>query len=257
MARAVFFDVDGTLFSHETGRVPDSSREAIARLRSKGILVGVATGRNLWELRYLPMGGIEFDVLLTLNGQLVLDGKGNLIEGNPLSEDGLAHTIRMFEERTHPVLLIEQERMYINYVDEAVVAAQASILTPIPEIGTYGGAAVYQANVYVDEAASGHVRELLAGCDVTRWHEQALDVNAPSEGGKAAGIARYVKGLGIDMSEVVAFGDAENDLPMLRAAGIGVAMGNATPEAKAEADLVTDDIDDDGVAKALRKLGLI
>ena len=57
--------------------------------------------------------------------------------------------------------------------------------------------------------------------------------------------------------ESLAFGDSENAASMLRAAGIGVAMGNATPEALASADYVTDDAEKDGIYNALRHFGVI
>ena len=66
-------------------------------------------------------------------------------------------------------------------------------------------------------------------------------------------LARY----GLTAEEAIAFGDSENDLEMLRAAGIGVAMGNGTPEALEAADYVTGDCDDDGLLHALEHFGLI
>ena len=68
---------------------------------------------------------------------------------------------------------------------------------------------------------------------------------------------RYCQLQGWKPEEIIAFGDSENDLEMLRFAGIGVALGNAEPEVKAAADYVTDDIDCDGVAKALQHYNLI
>ena len=56
---------------------------------------------------------------------------------------------------------------------------------------------------------------------------------------------------------MVVFGDAENDIEMIKAAGIGVAMGNAYPETKEVADYITEDSNDDGIANGLRYLGLI
>ena len=72
-----------------------------------------------------------------------------------------------------------------------------------------------------------------------------------------AGIKRYLELTGIRREEIIAFGDAENDLDMIQYAGIGVAMGNAKEAVKEVADYVTDDIDDDGIEKALKHLGLI
>ena len=76
-------------------------------------------------------------------------------------------------------------------------------------------------------------------------------------GGKMAGIKRYLDIIGIKPEETIAFGDAENDLDMIRFAGIGVAMGNAEESVKAVADYVTADIDDDGIEKALKHYNLI
>ena len=91
---------------------------------------------------------------------------------------------------------------------------------------------------------------------MTRWYYGGLDIIAAG-GGKMAGIKRYLEHIGIAPEEIIAFGDAENDLDMLRYAGIGVAMGNADEEVKAVADYVTADVDDDGIEKALKHFNLI
>ncbi len=59
--------------------------------------------------------------------------------------------------------------------------------------------------------------------------------------------------MGISMDNVMAIGDSENDIDMLRAAGIGVAMGNAGDDVKAEADYIVASNDDDGVVEALER----
>lgn len=71
---------------------------------------------------------------------------------------------------------------------------------------------------------------------------------------KATGLARVCAHLGIDASEVVAFGDNVNDVEMLTWAGHGVAMGNGRPEAMAAAAEVTASNDDDGVAVIVERL---
>ena len=71
---------------------------------------------------------------------------------------------------------------------------------------------------------------------------------------KGQGIRDICGVLGVDTAEVIAFGDAENDIPMLRAAGMGVAMGNAADAVKQAADMVTLSNNDDGIAAALEKL---
>ena len=71
---------------------------------------------------------------------------------------------------------------------------------------------------------------------------------------KGQGIRDICAVLGIDPSEVISFGDAANDIPMLREAGMGVAMGNAAEAVKAAANMVTLSNNDDGIAVALEKL---
>ena len=74
---------------------------------------------------------------------------------------------------------------------------------------------------------------------------------------KATGIADVVNALGISQEDTIGFGDGQNDFDMLRYCNIGVAMGNAADEVKECADIVTDDIKDDGLSNAMKRLGLI
>ena len=71
---------------------------------------------------------------------------------------------------------------------------------------------------------------------------------------KGKGLMHLAEHLGLDASDTIAFGDSSNDLSMLRAAGIGVAMGNASEEVKSACDAVTLTNDQDGVAAYLEQL---
>jgi hydroxymethylpyrimidine pyrophosphatase-like HAD family hydrolase len=68
---------------------------------------------------------------------------------------------------------------------------------------------------------------------------------------------RLLEFFGLKPEEAIAFGDGGNDIPMIKAAGIGVAMGNATDIVKAEADYVADTVDNHGVISTLEHFGLI
>jgi len=71
---------------------------------------------------------------------------------------------------------------------------------------------------------------------------------------KGTGVVALCGSLGIDAEEAVAFGDAEVDIPMFEAAGLGVAMGNANDETKARADMVAGHVDEDGLAEAIKRI---
>ena len=90
----------------------------------------------------------------------------------------------------------------------------------------------------------------------SRWCPIFADVNVAGID-KATGMEEFMHSYGFSAAEVAAFGDGGNDVAMLRAAGVGVAMGNACDEALNAADYVTASVDDDGIAKALAHLGVI
>lgn len=77
-----------------------------------------------------------------------------------------------------------------------------------------------------------------------------LEVNAPGVT-KGRGLLALAAELGLDRRQVMACGDSGNDLEMIRAAGLGVAMGNASPDVLAAADVITLDNNHDGVAAAI------
>lgn len=74
---------------------------------------------------------------------------------------------------------------------------------------------------------------------------------------KGKGILDVCRILGLSAEEAVAFGDAENDIPMLKSAGVGVAMGNATASVKAAADRITRSNNEDGIAHMLIEMGIV
>lgn len=256
MIKAAFFDLDGTLLSHTTLSVSEGTAQALRKLRQRGIPCIAATGRHILEMEKLPLESLEFDGYLTMNGQLMLDREKQVSFGVPIQGEAKALILELFESRSLPVLLLEQNRIYLNYVDPVVEAAQETISTPIPELGTYAGAPIYQACLYLP--AEGHpcLEKLREHCVVTWWHSQGVDIVAKG-GGKVAGIQRYLEANGIRQDQTIAFGDGHNDLEMLRFAGIGVAMGNAGEAVKAAADYVTASVDQEGVAKALAHFELI
>lgn len=256
MIKGAFFDVDGTLLSHKTKRVPESTVSALEALKKRGIRCIVATGRQIGEMDRLPMGTVTFDGYITMNGQLTMDENRKELYGMPLEGEVKEYALKLFREKQIPVILVEKDRLYVNRNCPKVTAVQASISSRVPPEGEYTGAELYQVCVYITQEESRVLEPVSGKCVVTRWHPGGVDIIAKG-GGKRTAVERYCALQGWKPEEIIAFGDSENDLEMLRYAGIGVALGNAEPEVKAAADYVTDDIDKDGLAKALRHFGLI
>lgn len=254
--KVIFFDVDGTLLSHTLNDVPKSTRQALEQLRQRGIKTVVATGRHMSEYKDLPVGDIDFDAYLTLNGNLRLDSNRKVYAGTPIDGGEMEVLAHIFRAKRIPFALIGEEGRYINYINDTVVKTQNSTKGTIPELGTYKGEKVYQILAFVPEHQKKLLDDLLDECNVTSWNETGIDI-IPKDGGKSAGIQKYLEENGYDRSEIMAFGDGDNDIDMLEFAGIGVAMGNADDKVKEIADYVTDTVDNDGIYKALKHFGLI
>ena len=258
MLKAVFFDIDGTLLSHRTNSVPASALRALEALRQKGILTFMATGRHISMLRQLKaLEDLRFDGVVSLNGQYCCDESGILYHC-PLEASAVAALLDYLKAHPHPCILVEADRMYINFHSPLVEQVQAAIHSEMPELGDLDRGytqPIYQAILYMSEEDLAKLPPL-PGIKLTRWNLGGADL-IPAKGGKAAGITRLLEHYGIDKSETMAFGDGENDVDMFRAVGTAVAMGNACAEAKEAADYVTDDIDRDGIWNALKHFGIL
>lgn len=256
MIKAIFFDCDGTILSHSTNSVPESTRTAFEELKKKGIKRVMATGRHTSELDVLPVGGLQFDAYITLNGQLCLDGNRNIYSADPITGEDLKMLLDLFNSKEIGIALVEKDELYINMVNEDIIMAQKAINTPVPEVKEYGGKEVYAAIAFLDKDHEYLVKEKLLNCKITRWDSHALDI-IYKNGGKVEGIKSYLKLNNIDQSETMAFGDGENDMEMLKFVYKGIAMGNGEKEVKEIADYVTADIDEGGIYKALKHFKVI
>ena len=255
MVKAVFFDVDGTLYDPGRALVPDSARAALEQLKRRGVLRVVCTGRHRGELGSLPLADIDFDGYITLNGQLCHGRDGSLLFDRPLEGEGKRRLLELFRQKSLPLLLMEEDRTYINFVSDRVRRIQQDYSAPVPAVGEYEGGRLYQAVAFLTREEESLLGEL-PGCKCARWSELAVDI-VSAAGGKADGLERYLALHGLRREESMAFGDGENDAEMLSYAGVGVAMGGSHPAVIAAADFVAPSLSDDGIAGALRRLGVI
>lgn len=259
MIKAVFFDVDGTLLSHKTRRVPDSTIQAFKLLKEKGILTFIASGRHISELADLPLAELEFDGYLTLNGQYCYNGR-DVYYANPIPREDIINLINWLNQNPRPCIFIEDELFYINYIDEKVRIAQEAISSPLPPINdlTRGyQAPIYQVIPYDITVGDEEIlSNIMPYCKLARWHKYVVDV-MPATGGKQKGIEKTLEYYRLRREEIMAFGDGDNDVDMLEIAGLGIAMGNSSSKLLAVADYVTADIDDDGIFLALQRYKVV
>ena len=260
MIKAAFFDIDGTLVSLKTKVYPPSAREAIARLRARGVKCFVATGRSKFEIQgERLLEGMEFDGFLTNNGQDAYDPQGALLYGKPIEPADVTAVLDWAEEHGLPCWMVSADQSIVNFVNDRVLAAMESIHTAPPPVGDLRAMAatpVFKIVLFLDREEMREPIALAPHSRATQWFAQGHDLIS-KDGGKRAAMLDILAHLGLAPEEAIAFGDSENDLEMIRAAGIGVAMGNATAQIKAAANYITADCDEDGLQKALLHFGLI
>ena len=260
MIKAAFFDIDGTLVSLKSKVYPPSTAVALERLRQNGVLLFVATGRSRFEIKSEHLlDGLHFDGMLTNNGQDAYDENGNRLYGRPILPAEAEAIINWANAHNIGCWAAGADKICINACTPCVARSLEAIHTRLPEIADLRSMLqrpIYKIVFFATRAELEEAMHLAPHCIATQWFETGFDIIS-NEGGKEVAMAEVLANYGIAPEESIAFGDAENDIAMLRAAGIGVAMGNATPEAKAAADYVTDDCDDDGLLHALEHFSLI
>ena len=253
--KMAFFDVDGTLLPSD-GVFPKSTVEALNKAQDSGLKLVIATGRDMTELSKLPLDGVDFDGFLTLNGNICLDKEKNFVAGNEIDPGEVEILVGIFRAGKIPFVLIGRDNRYINYVNDVVVNTQLMTNGTIPDIGEYNGGSIYQCLAFVDAEMRAKLEDLLDQCHITSWNDNGIDIIAKT-GGKEHGIEKFIDHYGIKRSEILAAGDGENDIGMIKYAGTGVAMGNAGDKVKIAADYVTTDCDKDGIANMLSHFELI
>ena len=253
----MFFDIDGTLVSFKSHTVPESARRAIARLREQGVKVFIATGRLMKHVAIV--NDIEVDGYITVNGGYCITSAGEVIFENAFPRATVERVIDLSEQYGFDLNVMTHEDMYVSSMGERVqkIASMINIMPTVADVRAIAATQpVVQMCPYISRELEQEIMPLLPDCVGSRWIETFMDLNVRGVD-KSLGIQQVMNYYGLTMAEAMAFGDGGNDLPMVRDAAVGVAMGNACDELKAVADYITSSVDEDGVSRALEHFGLI
>lgn len=255
MIKAAFFDIDGTLLSFKTHRMPESTKRALAAMREKGIKTVISSGRPRYYLTPALRQG--FDAYVTMNGQVCFDADG-VYRSNPIDDADARVLVEQVRERLYDVLILQLDRGFTNNLTPRVQSAadDAGLTYDEDSIDRALDAPIYQFCAFLDPEDEHLFMDRCENIKTTRWCDAFCDV-VPKTGGKSAGVEATLERYGISPDEAIAFGDGENDVSMFQAVGTSVAMGNAWDIVKESATYVTDDVDHDGIMGACRHFGII
>ena len=253
------FDLDQTLLDHFVGGIPASAMEAIEMLREDYYIV-IASGRDMdlpTMLQYKEM--VAPDAIVHLNGGKVSLGEVVLEEKelpSTLIEEILAEAKK---EQWCLGATSENDSFFVN--EEKLVeieskwhGAEKRIFRPVEELLQHK---LYSLSIREDKDVTDQMIEKFPMISVFRFGGVVGADIVRHDVSKKIGIETLLEKWGMTFEDVIAFGDSHNDIALLQAAKIGVAMGNADEEVKAAADFVTTHISDNGIWNACKALGLI
>lgn len=250
----IFMDLDGTLLYH--GTPADDVGAAVRALKQNGHVPIIATGRTP-RLMYGIEKVLKIDSYIAANGGYICY-HGNVMRNRPIDRDVLRRFLRRADELGMDVTL-EGVAAYVAHRKETDLVHKFSDVFEIeyPEVDRsfHKHHDVLAMVVFSDE----HIERLkkeFPELTFNRSNKYGYDVN-PAGRLKADGMEWLVDHLGYPADQVYAIGDGFNDIEMLKAAHIGIAMGNAFDPVKEAADYVTDPVDARGITNALRHFSLI
>lgn len=264
MIKLIATDLDNTLLD-EQGQIPESTAALLRQAAQKGVLTAVATGRCYPSAKGAA-GVIGAQTpIICYNGSLIKRGDTGEVLAQTYIEP---HQIRAVSEFCH------QNDLYLqlyDYDDVILCEQDCEGLRVDPDLQVVGFREIGDYRTYPDlhptpkmlivekpEKVPARLLELestfpdLAFCQSQPWLIEVMPQNA----GKGLAVAKLAEIFGVEREAVMTLGDNTNDLPMIRWAGLGVAVGNAVEALKAEADYVCASQRSLGVEEALKKFVL-
>ncbi|MFA5006855.1 MAG: Cof-type HAD-IIB family hydrolase [Candidatus Izemoplasmatales bacterium] len=264
MPKIVCLDIDGTLLN-EYGRITETTRVAIERLKADSHVVVIASGRTYAEIVKIvaPLALMESDraFFIAFNGVLtVRTHPFAVMMKRMLHKEDVRAIAAELVPRGFKLHVYAENRIYLSHDIVQHLEASPDERKPVMRIHmeTYDrDDAVYKILVLDDAERLDELRRTLPKAITERYSvfkswDRLLEFVHP-EGTKGAALENLYRTLRIPREDVIAIGDEENDIAMIRAAGIGIAMDNAKPGVKAAARFITLSNRHDGVAAAIAR----
>ncbi|WP_209323996.1 HAD family hydrolase [Brevibacterium renqingii] len=249
-------DIDGTLLL-DWKPISTTTIDAIHRCQDAGIPFVLVTGRPIRWLAPIAEQIPDLGRVVCLNGAVVYDiASDSVVDAHSIDSDTLAEiTAAIMAE--HPEARFAYETLTGGFIDREFVTRRSREARVIDDVSELHGQQVVKVLVRLDTSDSQAMHDLLDPLVEGTCHasfsepDNGLVELAPAGITKAKTLSELCDHLGVARSQVMAFGDMPNDIEMLSWAGHGVAMGNALGSVKEIAAAVTEEVDEDGVARYL------
>lgn len=268
MIKLIAIDLDGTLLDSKK-EISDRNKAALEAAKKAGIKVVICTGRPLAAIEtYLEELNLleEGDYSITFNGGLVQKtNTGEIIEKALLPLEDVHELHQLASDLNLPLDVLSDglvrqlptSKEYLSIYGELnnLLTFEPFQLSQLKAEHIFNKAVVAVHEDYLDTQITKIPAGFYDRFEIIKTRHNLLEF-MPKGITKAYGISLLGRDLGIEKEEMMTIGDEENDLPMIQYAAYGVAMGNAVEMVKEAAGIITDDNDNDGVAKAIEKFVL-
>ncbi len=257
MKKLIFFDIDGTLYDNKNDQIPRSTVKALEELKKNpDVEIAIATGRANYILGKLDEILPYFDAFVYLNG-LHITYKGEELHCHIPNEDQVLDLVNTLKQNDFIHGAFSKTGEYISKITPKIEADFDAVKLEVPTISDLSDVSdLMQVYFFGSNDDFKMVQDAHPDFSVVPWHNNGADI-LPKGVSKDVGIKLLAEKLGYELKDVMAFGDAANDLQMIKAAGTGVVMGNGISELKEIADYITDTVDEDGIYNALKHFKLI
>lgn len=265
--RAIALDLDGTLTNHDKVVTP-RTRQALLLAESKGAIIILASGRPTYGI--VPVAEcLELEkrggYILSYNGGNIVNAKtGEKLFSQFLPDAVIPILYKYTKEKNHALLGYAGNEIITEMPDDQYVKEESRI----------NKMNIRKVDNLLDALEPHPTKLLMTGdpTDMIKAEEELVEILGekmdifrsapfflelvPKGIDKAQSLLRLLSKINLTPADLMAFGDGYNDLSMLKLAGVGVAMANAAPEVRADADYVTLSNEEDGVAEALLHFGM-
>ncbi len=265
--RAIALDLDGTLTNHDKVVTP-RTRQALLQAESKGAIIILASGRPTYGI--VPVAEcLELEkrggYILSYNGGNIVNAKtGEKFFSQFLPDAVIPILYKYAKEKNHALLGYAGNEIITEMPDDQYVKEESRI----------NKMNIRKVDNLMDALEPHPTKLLMTGdpTDMIKAEEELVEILGekmdifrsapfflelvPKGIDKAQSLLRLLSKINLTPADLMAFGDGYNDLSMLKLAGVGVAMANAAPEVRADADYVTLSNEEDGVAEALLHFGM-
>lgn len=258
-----FFDIDGTLASLNRTSMPDSTIDALNKLKENGVYVFVNSGRMYSELPAFARD-YEFDGYILGCGIEALMNNKKLFFNSFNKEMNLKHVYERIQEfKLHAAFESNEDGVLFLGTSDTLEAIKDSFIKSGAKVGEsleykpFEKFVIYTTDQELADKFLEPYKEYIEYSKVIIGNLGLYEI-VPAGCTKANGMKEVIKDLNIEHDDIYVFGDSGNDIPMLKLATHSIVMANGTDEVKKYAEYITkSDCDHDGIYEACKHYNLI